>query len=97
MAYEEVNPNIWRPEREGELIEGVLTNVQQDVGANESKLYTIESALGITNVWGSTVLDSRMAVVKVGDKVRITYQGLGIKKGGKNPPKMFKVEIDRAH
>jgi hypothetical protein len=58
-------------------------------------LYTIENAEGIKNVWGSAVLDQRMAGVKIGEKVRITYKGLGDKKPGKNPPKLFKVEVDK--
>lgn len=95
MAFEEINPNIWTP-TENEFLEGVLINVQEDVGENKSKLYTIENQInGMINVWGSTVLDSRMSLVKVGDKVRLTYKGLGEKKGGKNPPKLYKVEVDK--
>ncbi len=96
MAFQEVNPDTWKPEKEDDSIEGVLVKVQSDVGENESMLYSIEVEKGkFISVWGSTVLDQRMSLVQVGDKVRITYKGLGEKKGGKNAPKIFKVEVDR--
>lgn len=47
------------------------------------------------NVWGSAVLDQFMALVKPGEKVRITYDGLGEAKSGNQPPKLFIVEVDR--
>lgn len=95
MTYEEVNPDIWNPKTDGELIEGKLILIQNEIGVNESNLYSIETPTGVKNVWGSAVLDSRMSLVKVGDQIRITFKGLGEKKGGKNPPKIFKVEVDK--
>ena len=95
MAYEEIDPSVWKYEKEGDNIEGVLVQVQKDVGVNESFLYSIDTGKGILNVWGSAILDSRMAFAKVGDKLRITYKGRGEAKGGKNAPKIFKVEVDR--
>lgn len=95
MTYEEVNPSTWQYENEGDFIEGHFMSVQEDVGPNKSKLYTIRKEDGsMVGVWGSTILDSRMAVLQHGDMVKITYKGLGEKKGGKNAPKIFKVEVD---
>lgn len=95
MSYEEVNPDFWIPETENEFIEGVLISKKQDVGVNKSCVYVVETSLGVKNVWGSTILDSRMDLIEVGSKIKILYKGLGEKKGGKNPPKIFKVYIDR--
>jgi hypothetical protein len=95
MAYEEINPSMWEYKEEGDFIEGTLVRVQEEVGENKSNLYSIETSEGVKNVWGSAILDSRMALVVIGSKVRITYKGLGESKGGKNAPKIFKVEIDR--
>ena len=96
MVYEEVNPEMWIPENDGDVIEGVLINIQVDVGSNKSKLYGIEIEPGkMQNVWGSAILDQRMALIKEGSKIKITYKGLGEKKGSNNAPKIFKVEIDR--
>lgn len=95
MTYKEINPSEWTYEKDGDLIEGVLVRVQEDIGPNKSKLYSIETSPNdVKSVWGSTILDSRMALVNVGSKVRITYKGKGEAAAGKNAPKIFKVEVD---
>lgn len=95
MAFQEINPSIWTYEKDGDLIEGYLVRVQEDVGENKSKLYTIDTGNGFKSIWGSAILDERMVVVKVGSKIRITFKGLGQPKGTKQAPKIFKVEIDK--
>lgn len=95
MAYVEINPTDWTYTKDGEFIEGIYALKKEDIGINKSKLYSIETSDGVKNVWGSAILDSRMALVKVGDKIKITYKGLGEATGGKNPPKLFKVEVDK--
>lgn len=96
MTFEELNPSIFKFEKEGDFIEGKLLRVQENVGTHNSRLYSIESKDGIKNVWGSQILDERMALVKVDDIVRITYKGLSKNKSkGKNPAKIFKVELDK--
>jgi len=94
MAYKEIDPDFWKYQKDGDFVEGVLIRKEEDVGENKSKMYSIETSEGITNVWGSVVLDSRMALAKVGSKIKITYKGLGEAKSGRNPPKIFKVEVD---
>lgn len=93
--YQEINPQNWNYSKDGDFIEGVLVRVQDNIGVNESMLYGIETPEGVKNVWGATILDERMALVKVGDKVKITFKGLAEKKQGKNPAKIFKVEVDK--
>jgi len=96
MAYEEVNPTNWEYKKEGESIEGFFVRSQKDVGVNKSFLYSLETSQGIKNVWGSVILDEKMALVKLGDKIRITYKGLSKETSkGKKPAKLFKVEIDK--
>ena len=58
-------------------------------------MYSIETPEGVKSVWGSAILDTRMTFVKIGEKVKITYKGLGEAKAGRNPPKIFKVEVDK--
>lgn len=94
MTYKEVNPEDWTYEKDGEFVEGILLRKQENVGTNDSMLYSIETPKGVKSVWGAAILDSRMGLVKVGAKVKITYKGLGEAKGGKNAPKIFKVEVD---
>ncbi len=96
MTYEEVSdPLVWTYENDGDFIEGVLVGKQPNVGPNNSWIYTIETPEGVKSVWGATILDSRMVAVKVGDKLKITYKGLGEAKSGHNAPKVFKVEVDK--
>ena len=96
QMYKEINPGFWEYKEDGDFIEGVLVQVQEGIGSNDSMLYSIEISEGVVeNVWGSAILDQRMSLVKVSEKVKITYKGLGEAKGGHNPPKIFKVEVDR--
>jgi|TARA_Y100000310_G_scaffold248870_1_gene254865 hypothetical protein len=95
MTYEEINPEDWKYENDEDFIEGIVVNKQEDVGINNSKLYSIETQEGVKNVWGSAILDSRMNLVKLGDMVKITYKGLAEAKQGKKPAKIFKVEVDK--
>jgi hypothetical protein len=94
VAFKEINPTAWQPTKEGDNIEGVYLSLQNEVGINKSKIYNIATKDGIKSVWGSAILDSRMTLVKTGDKLRITYMGLGKEKAGQNAPKIFKVEVD---
>lgn len=96
MAFEEINPKIWNYTKDGDFIEGILVRVQDDVGINKSKLYHIENAEGIKSCWGSAILDERMALVKVGEMIRIVYKGLAEAQKGKNPAKIFKVYINKS-
>lgn len=95
MAYQEINPTDWIYSEDGDFIEGILVRIQIDVGPNDSMLYSIETPEGVKNVWGATLLDTRMKLVKEGSKVKITYKGLGEATGGHNAPKLYKVEVDK--
>ena len=95
MAYKEINPSDWSYSEDGDSVEGVLVQIQEEVGPNKSMLYSVETSEGVKSVWGSIILDQRMALVKAGDKLRITYKGLGEAKGGHKAPKIFKVEVDK--
>ena len=95
MAYEEINPIDWTYEKDGDFIEGILLRVQDNIGPNKSMLYSIETLEGVKSVWGATLLDSRMALAKVADQLRITYKGLAEAKAGKKAAKIFKVEVDK--
>jgi hypothetical protein len=90
--WEKVEAEYWKPTSEGDELVGVLVDVQTNVGQNGSMLYTIEQMNGERiQVWGSTVLDTRLKNTTKGDEVKIVYLGLGEKKGGKQAPKLFDV------
>lgn len=91
--WKENSGDFWKPENKDDEIEGVLVDIQHEVGVNKSTLYTVQEKESNDNlgVWGSTVLDSRMKGISIGSAVRIIYKGLGDAKSGQNAPKLFKV------
>jgi len=96
MPWEDVEPQVWKPESEGASIEGVLVQKKSKLGLNDSNAYYIEDERGNTHmVWGSTVLDDRMAVCNVGDLVKITYIRKTQNKRGQ-PLKLFKVQRSKS-
>lgn len=98
MVFKENEPGIWKPEKDGDSITGVLIKAEDDVGAMKSKLYTLEvkgeTEPEILSVWGSAILDKRMLGINIGTLIRITFKGLGEPSPGKKAPKIFKVEYD---
>ncbi len=95
MTYQEINPTTWTYSKAGDFVEGILIRVQEDIGVNHSMLFSIETPEGVKSVWGAVILDEKMALVKIGDKLKITFEGTAEAKKGKNPAKLFKVEIDK--
>ncbi len=71
----------WIPEKKDDAIEGKLLRIDEEVGENKSKLYTLETEDSVRGVWGSTVLDEKMKIFEVGDYVKIVF--LGKKKGNR--------------
>lgn len=98
MTWEEkkgISTKEW--EKKGDIVIGKLIEKQEKIGENESTLFTIEQENGEKiGVWESGFLKIPMASVKIGDKVKIEFDGLGKpKQKGFNPPKLFKVFIDK--
>lgn len=73
-GFEKVEPLQWKPENDGDRIEGVLIQ-KAKLGAKQSNAYYIENKEGNNLVWGTAVLDDRLASVDVGDIVKIIYKG----------------------
>jgi len=95
MVWKSVEPEVWKYENEGELIEGVLVEVVPKTDECGTKYY-IENTSGQWIVYGTVVLDERMGSVKIGELVRVTYKGSKPNKDKrKNDTKIFKVEVNR--
>ena len=95
MAFQEINPTIWTPVEIDDSVEGIFIKAELNVGPQNSTLYHLEVEQKPVSIWGCTILDQRMVSIKPGDKLRVTYKGLAEKQPGKNPAKIFKVEVDR--
>lgn len=95
MAWKEINPDFWKPENEGDNIEGILIHKEEGQKGVRSAVYKLELAPNeFMNVWGSTVLDDRMTLIQLGDKVRITFKGK-TKNSKKQDLHIYKVEVDK--
>ena len=91
--WKTIEPGVWKPEKAGDNIIGVLVNKEpKDEGSGLSARYYLENTEGMFFVWGSTVLDDRMQYVKVGQKIRITYNGKTKNKRNQDV-NLFKVEV----
>jgi len=73
-------------------IVGILKAKKENLGSNNGKLYEIELDSGsVSAVWGSTVLDSKMSKVQIGQQVKITYLGMETNPRTKRSYKNFEV------
>jgi len=71
----ETTSDIWDFDKNPELI-GEFVGKQENVGANNSNLYTFKTETGeLVSVWGSAVIDTRLKNVQEGDKIKIVYLG----------------------
>ena len=74
--WKTIEPGVWKPEKKEDHIIGVLVNKEpKDEISGLSARYYLENVEGMFFVWGCAVLDDRMQYVKVGDKIRITFEG----------------------
>ena len=90
MEYEEiVAGQVWTIEKEGDSIEGVFKRTVAGQFGNNYVIATEDEEL---TVFGSTVLNTKMASVDEGSKVRLTYIGEKKSKEGR-VYKDFKVEV----
>lgn len=88
--FEELNPDVWKPQEEGDSIEGYYISKKEEVGPNKSTAYYLELGVQQTMIWGTTIIDDRMSLAKVGDYIKIIYKGEKENKRGQNV-KIFSV------
>jgi len=98
MAYREIksenNVEFWKPENEGDVLEGEVVAVWPE--------NTFGLQLDIKNHEGIVVktpshraLQAKLANIAKGDKVRIVYEEeVPSKKAGNNPTKIYTVYVD---
>ena len=90
QMWEKVEPNVWKPDKAEESIEGIIVNISNSTKF-DNKVYHLETPDQKQMViFGTTVLDDRMSYLKVGDRVRIVYKGVQ-KNAKKQDTKIFQV------
>jgi len=91
--WKTIEPGVWKPVKESEQITGILVSKEpKDEISGLSARYYLETKAGMFFVWGTAVLDDRMKYVKIGQKVRITFEGKTTNKRGQTV-NLFKVEV----
>lgn len=68
---------IWDFNKNSEL-EGGFVRKEENVGPNNSNMYYFKTPTEEVCCWGNTVLDNRLAEVKVGDRVKIVFKGMAV-------------------
>lgn len=91
--WNKVEPKYWNPEKEGDSIEGILFGKRTNVGEYKSNAYDIQQDNGeVITVFGSTVLDDKMAHVQENIQIRIVFKGtVSDANNKKKPYKNFEV------
>jgi hypothetical protein len=88
-----IEPGAWKPEKEGDNIIGVVVNKEpKDEQSGLSARYYLENEEGTFFVWGCAVIDDRMQYAKIGQKVRITFEGK-TKNKRNQAVNLYKVEV----
>jgi hypothetical protein len=91
--WKTIEPGVWKPEKENDQITGVLVSKEpKDEKTGLSARYYLDTKAGMFFVWGTAVLDDRMQYAKVGNKVRITFEGKTTNKRNQSV-NLFKVEV----
>jgi len=91
--WKTIEPGVWKPEKEKDNIIGVLINkAPKDEQSGLSARYYLENQEGTFFVWGCAVIDDRMQYAKIGQKVRITFEGK-IKNKRNQDVNLYKVEV----
>lgn len=89
--WRSVDPEVWKPLKDGDSIEGVYVHREEKRGT--SGAYFLETKTkGKVLIWGSVVLDEQMLFVKLGDFIKIEYKGT-TKNKKQQDVKLFKLYI----
>lgn len=90
----------WKPEKEGDSITGEVTSLIREVEmkmgrkTNTRRVVELTTDDGVYAVWESATLSNMFAEIDAqgpGATYYIRFDGLGKKKTGQNPPKLFTV------
>ena len=87
----DTDPSQWKPEQEGESIQGILVSKTPKSGERSAIYHIQDSQDNLHIVWGSAVMDRKMDAIEENEEVKITFEGTKPSKKGKHPTKLFKV------
>jgi len=90
--WKKVEDTIFKFEKEGDLVEGKLVDKQHG-STYDNEVYKVEQKdKSVVTVFGTTVLDSQLRLVDIGQEIKIVFSGTKPpKRKGHNPLKLFEV------
>lgn len=92
-GFKKVEQDIFKFEKEGDSIQGVLKAVEEN-RTYKGNVYKLQTKDGLKAVFGTTVLDSKMSAVSLEQEVVILYSGTApAKVKGQNDTKLFEVYV----
>ena len=83
MAFQKVDNfnEVWKHEKEDDMIQGVLIQRRADIGKYKKTVYTLEcKGRRKIDVFGSKALDDQMRKIIEGDLIQIKYLGMKMSK-----------------
>lgn len=92
-------------ENPGDCVFGTFIEMRENVGPNNSRIYTLDVPVSkdhteVVSVWGSAALDrlydSFFPAIQSGDRMAVIYLGTKETKKGLNPVKLFSLKVKRA-
>ena len=87
---EQTGSDLWLPEKEGDLLEGVVVDIVEGTYGTQLVVETDEKKLLRTP--SHKLLQSKLSGVKRGDQVRLLFEGEELPKvKGNSPTKLYKV------
>jgi hypothetical protein len=94
--WTKVEDTIVKFEKAGDSAEGKLIAIEE--GRNfGNKVYKLETGAKTLTIFGTSVIESQMSGVSIGDAVKIVFTGTKENKNkGQSPIKLFDVFIKRA-
>lgn len=91
--WKKIEAQTFKFDKVGAEIEGELVGIE-DSKTYGNKLFKIETEEGVKAIFGTSVMESQMMNVKIGDYIKIVFTGTQPnKKKGQNDIKLFDVFV----
>lgn len=94
--WTKVEDTIVKFEKAGDSVDGKLIAIEEGKSFG-NKVYKLENGPKTYTIFGTSVIESQMAGVSIGDMVKIVYDGSKENKNkGQHPIKLFSVYTQKA-
>ena len=91
-VWNTIESEAWKPTDEGDQVIGTVVTKAEAKGELSARYHLLGDDGQRHLIWGTAILDQRLQFVNVGDRVRITYDGVGKNKQDRDM-KLYTVEM----